>query len=151
MFFGAFLLLQVVIPALRSLWQLPRRPLPAVPPATQSGAAPAVTALLVGGLLWLSWERAALRSRRADSKSALPSKDPPLAESVTQDIRIEDKFALATAKIRWQAEKGEVLPLLFEPTVLTRLDYPTNALELVQAPAGSRSRAAIARPEEGRL
>ena len=63
----------------------------------------------------------------------------PLAESVTQDIRVEDKVALATANIRWQAEKGEILPLLFEPTVLTRLDYPTNALELVQAPAGSRS------------
>ena len=58
---------------------------------------------------------------------------------MTQDIRIEDKFALATAKIRWQAEKGEMLPLLFEPTVLTRIDYPTNSLTLVQAPAGSRA------------
>ena len=28
--------------------------------------------------------------------------------------------------------------MLYEPTVPTRLDYPTNALELVQAPAGSR-------------
>src|ERR1022692_1272132 len=49
---GAFLLLQVVIPALRRLWQLPRRPLPAPPSTAQSGAAPAVTALLIGGLLW---------------------------------------------------------------------------------------------------
>ena len=73
---------------------------------------------------------------------------PPLAESVTQDIRVEDKFALATARIRWQAEKGEMLPLLFEPTVLTRLDYPTNALKLVPGPGGLARRAAVARPEE---
>jgi len=63
----------------------------------------------------------------------------PLAESVTQDIRIEDKFALGTAQIRWQAEKGEMLPVLFEPAVLVRLDYPTNALELAPASAGARS------------
>ena len=63
----------------------------------------------------------------------------PLAQSVTQDIRVEDKFALATASIHWQAEKGDLLPLLFEPTVLTRLDYPTNALKIVQAPVGSRA------------
>jgi hypothetical protein len=138
--FVAFLLLQVVIPALRKLWRLPRRPLSAGPPATQGGGAPAVTALLLGGLLWLSWCGTTCAAAASDgSKSVLPAKDPPLAESVTQDIRIEDKFALATAKIRWQAEKGEMLPLLFGPTVLTRIDYPTNALELVQAPAGSRS------------
>ena len=75
----------------------------------------------------------------ADYKSALPGKALPLAESVTQDIRIEDKFVLGTAKIRWQAEKGDPLPLLFEPTVLIGLDYPTNTLDLVQAPAGSRA------------
>jgi hypothetical protein len=137
---GAFLLLQVVIPALRKLWQLPRRPFPAPPPATQSGAAPAVTALLIGGMVWLGWCSATFAAAPSgSSKSALPSKEPPLAESVTQDIRIEDKFALATATIRWQAEKGEMLPLLFEPTVLTHIDYPTDALDLVQAPASSRS------------
>ena len=63
----------------------------------------------------------------------------PLAESVTQEVRIEDKFVLGTAKIRWQAEEGDALPLLFGPTVLMGLDYPTNTLELAQAPAGSRA------------
>jgi hypothetical protein len=130
---AAFLLLHVVIPALRRLWKLPPPPVPAEPPATQSGAASAVIALLMGGLVWV-----APFARSADSKSVLPAKDAPVAESVTQDIRVEDKVALAMAKVRWQAEKGEMLPLLFEPTVLTRLDYPTNALELVQAPVGSR-------------
>jgi hypothetical protein len=238
---AAFLVLEVVIPALRRLWRLPRQPLPVSPPAAQGGAAPAVTALLVGGLVWVSltggayalgysdgsfpltptlslgerenswpaleksvelahspvlhaakpagaagtliarndsrqallsplpegegWGEGEQRVRSAtrpwllaqastpatrkasrlqigdtaDYRSALPAKDAPMAESVTQDIRIEDKFALATAAIRWQAEKGDMLPLLFEPTVLTRLDYPTNTLELMQATAGSRT------------
>jgi hypothetical protein len=130
----AFLLLQVVIPALRRLWQLPRRPAPAEPPATSSGGAPAVAALLFAGLL-----SSAPSARSADSKSALPARAAPLADSVTQDIRIEDKFALGTARIRWQAEQGEMLPVLFEPAVLVRLDYPTNALELAPAPAGARA------------
>jgi hypothetical protein len=142
---AAFLWLQVVIPALRRLWQLPRQPRPASPPATQSGAAPAVTALLVGGLLWLSLGTAVAAATEKSASNDRPTaasvpllKDPALAESVTQDIRIEEKFALATAKIRWQASKGQMLPLLFEPAVLTRIGYPTNSLKLVQAPAGSR-------------
>ena len=138
---GVFVLLEVVVPASRRLAQLPRRPLPALPPpAAHSGAAPAMTALLVGGLLWTSLCAPAYAAGTSDtSKPALVAKDSPLAESVTQDIRIEDKFALGTANIRWRAEKGGVLPLLFEPTVLTRLEYPTNTLDLVQAPAGSRA------------
>src|SRR6185295_14055104 len=47
--------------------------------------------------------------------------------------RIEEKFALATAKIRWVAVKGQTLPLLVEPAVMTQLNYSSNALKLVQA------------------
>jgi tetratricopeptide (TPR) repeat protein len=74
----------------------------------------------------------------ADRRSAL-REDALLAESVIQDVRIEDKFASGTAKIRWQAEKGQALPLLFEPAVLTRLSYDTNSLVLVTTPAGSKA------------
>src|SRR5919108_1726534 len=63
----------------------------------------------------------------------------PLAESVLQHIRVEDNCALASAKIRWQAVKGQRLPLLFEPAVLTRVSFPPRALKLEQAPAASRS------------
>jgi hypothetical protein len=73
----------------------------------------------------------------ADSKPAPPDNDRPRAESITQEIRIDDKFALAEAKIRWLAEKGERLPLLFEPAVLTRADFPTNSLKLLQTTPGS--------------
>ena len=61
-----------------------------------------------------------------------------MPESVTQQIRVEDNFALATAKIHWQADKGQTLPLLFEPAVLTHVNYP-KSLKLEQSPAGSRS------------
>ncbi len=130
--FAAFLLLQVVVPALRRLWQLPSRPQDASPPTAPTGAAPAATALLAGALVWLTWCGTAFAA-------APPAKASPLAQSVIQDIRVEDKFALATAKLRWQAEKGDLLPLLFEPTVLTHTDYPTNALKLVAAPVGERA------------
>ncbi|MCX6923244.1 MAG: hypothetical protein NT154_08555, partial [Verrucomicrobia bacterium] len=136
--FAAFLLLQVVIPALRQLSQLPPQPRRTPPPASQSGTAPAASALLLGGLLWWERENQVKTVDTTNSKPALLSKDPALAESVTQNIRIEDKFALATARIRWQAAKGQMLPLLFEPAVLTRISYPTNSLKLVQAQAGSR-------------
>jgi hypothetical protein len=161
----AFLLLHVAIPALRRLWQLPRAPKTTPPPRTASGAAPAAAALLVGCLGWLgsgsgtSAHGADLQSAvsqgsnprdaaspstpgrlqigdTAGYKTLLRTKESPLAESVRQDIRIEEKFALATAKIRWQALKGQMLPLILEPAVLTRITYPTNALKLVQVSTG---------------
>ncbi|MCI0536408.1 MAG: hypothetical protein L0Z50_14395 [Verrucomicrobiales bacterium] len=74
----------------------------------------------------------------ADYKPALLSKELPLAESVKQNIRVEENFALATAKVRWRAAKGQMLPLLFEPAVLTRITFLTNALKLIQASSGSK-------------
>src|SRR5688572_22861342 len=50
---GLFLLLHVVIPALRQLGQLPSKPRPE-PPAADRGVAPAVASLVIGGLLWFS-------------------------------------------------------------------------------------------------
>ena len=50
---------------------------------------------------------------RSEDAPAQFADSPALAESVTQQIRIEDQFALATAKIHWRAEKGQMLPLLF--------------------------------------
>jgi hypothetical protein len=84
-------------------------------------------------------------SKAAAKKAAptIPATVPPtdntaVAQSVIQEIRVEEKFALATAKIRWQAERKQVLPLVFEPAVLTRISYPANALKLVQSLAGGR-------------
>ncbi|HYS14615.1 MAG TPA: hypothetical protein VEN28_14995, partial [Burkholderiaceae bacterium] len=141
--FGVFLLVHVVIPVLRSLWSLPRVP----KSAPENGAAPAVAMLFVGGFLWLSFGGSAFAGS-ADARPALRPKEPPIADSITQQIRIEEKFALATAKIHWMAEKGEMLPLLFDPAVLTRINYPSNTLKLVRASVGLR-RAQQLRAEKG--
>src|SRR5262249_31351633 len=95
---------------------------------TQGGAAPAAAALLVGCAILLGSENASHALSHPE-----PAKTPAVAESVHQDIRLDDKFAFANAKIRWRAEKGDLLPLLFEPAVLTKISYPTNALKLLQS------------------
>ena len=48
------------------------------------------------------------------------------ADSVTQDIRVRDEFAFATARIRWQATNNQALPIIFSPAVVTGIRYPTN-------------------------
>ncbi|MDB6033954.1 MAG: hypothetical protein JWM16_4292, partial [Verrucomicrobiales bacterium] len=90
-------------------------------------------AILTAGFLWFGVEAKAEFAARLNQV-----KEPALAESVVQEIRIEDSFALATAKIRWNAEKGQTLPVLFEPAVLTRVNYPTNSLRLVQTISNSK-------------
>jgi hypothetical protein len=111
----AFLAWHIAVPVLAQLRRLPR--------TTELAAAPATTALIIGSLLLLS--------------CGVMAEPAALPDSVTQTIRVEDKFALATAKIRWQAVKGQTLPLLSEPAVLTHVSYPARSLELVAGPAGS--------------
>jgi len=119
-----FLVLRVLIPAVKQLWCRPTKQKTDLPP-TQTDAPPVVATLLVGLLLL----GGAMNGHAA--VAAVP-------ESVSQQIRIEEGFATATAKIHWQAEKGEVMPLLFEPAVLTHVNYP-KSLKLEASPAGSRS------------
>ena len=131
----AALLMHVVVPAWRWLWPLPRVPRPARP-GTEEGGAPAVAALLVGGLIWFAWGGGISFAAGSSTTPALLQSAAP-AESISQQIRVEEKFALATAKIHWEAQKGQTLPLLFEPAVLTRVNYPTRALKLERVSVGS--------------
>ncbi len=166
---GAFLFLHVVIPALKRLWQLPEKPKSELPPPPPESGAPRAVASLIGLLLLggaMSGRSADFQSAvsrisnpqppanstpsgmqfgdTADYKSALPA----LAESVTQQIRIEDQFALATAKIRWQAEKGQVLPLLFEPAVMTQSYLSDERAETYPGFRWFKTRAAIDRAKQ---
>jgi hypothetical protein len=123
---AAFILLQLIIPAAFALWRVPAKPRPAtIPP--KHGAAPAAAAILIG-LLWLN---AAWPVHGAPARPAEPAR----AESVTHEIRIEDKFAFGSAKIHWPALKGQILPLLKEPAVLTKIVVP-RSLRLVQGAGG---------------
>jgi len=136
---AAFLVLQVVVPALRRLFQLPRRPQPTPGTATGNGAAAAAAVLLLGGLVWLSFICGAQAAQKNPAAGLAALQQPVVPESVTQEVRVEGKFALGSARIHWQAERGDLLPLLFEPAVLTGVKYPTKALKLEQGAAGSRT------------
>ncbi|MGA2747625.1 MAG: hypothetical protein ABSG59_02535 [Verrucomicrobiota bacterium] len=138
----AFLALGVGAPALRRLWRLPRRTETA-PDAPPSGAAPAATTLLLMALLWLGCPNAEARQK------VPPSNLPAIPESVAQTVRVENDFALGTAKIRWQAVKGQVLPLLAAPAVLTRVLYPAQRLELTAGAPGSKYAQQLVARENG--
>jgi hypothetical protein len=125
---AVFLLVKLVFPALQRLWRQPQTP------AGASSVAPAAATLIVAGLIcWGLGGRAF-----AAGPAPKPALRAPLPESVTQQVRIEDQFVLATAKVRWPAEKGQVLPVLFEPAVLTRLSYPRESLTLVATTDGGK-------------
>lgn len=118
----AFLAWHIAVPVLARLWNLPRR-VETAPAPDSAGAAPATLGLIALGLFCLTGVA------KAES-AALP-------DSVMQTIRVEDKFALATAKIRWQAARGQMLLLLAKPAVLTHITYPNRALDLEAGPEDS--------------
>jgi len=126
----AFLIVHVLWPGLRRLGRVPHPPEPPV-----EGQA-ATTALLLGGLLWLS--ALPLNAAVPPQTSVAGIPDIGVAESVVQDIRVEEKFAMATAKIRWVALKNQTLPVVADPAVLTGINYPTNSLTLVQVFANGK-------------
>ena len=126
-------MLCIGLSALRRLWQVPQKR------AGDPGKVglEVVVPLLVGSLIWLGFGATTLSAapaakRAVSSDVPVAAKAAPVAESVTQQIRVEDKFAIATVKIRWRAEKGQILPLLFEPAVLTHVNYPARSLKLTQ-------------------
>jgi hypothetical protein len=115
---AAFLILHVLIPSVKQLWRVPARPKTDFSPA----GVPPAAALLVG--LCLLGGATNLRAAT------------PMPESVTQQINIANDTATATATIHWQAQKGDSLPLLFQPAVLTGVNCP-RSISLEPAPQGS--------------
>jgi hypothetical protein len=141
---GAFLLLRVVLPSVKQLWRVPAK-------AADDFLPPAATAILIGLCLLggaMTGNSAEASARVSKPQPVVAEPLPALPESVTQQIRIEDKFVTATAKIRWSAQKGDVLPLLFEPAVLMRLNYP-KSVRLEPSPRGSRSAQQFVAPAAG--
>ena len=124
---AVFILLHLIIPAARHLWRLPVKPQPELLPPKE-GAAPAAAAILIA-LLWLTTNGSA---REMVPVQAAEPAESPRAESVVHAIRIDDKFVLGSAKIRWTAAKGQSLALLKDPAVLTHLTIP-RSLKLVRS------------------
>ncbi len=117
----ACVLLHLMIPAVRQIWRVPKVLPNAAPP--KHGAAPAAAAIVIGLLCLQGFlVNGAPVGYQPPVKTELPR-----AELVTHEIRVDDKFVLGTAKIRWPAVKGQTLPLLEEPAVLTHLSIPKVA------------------------
>ncbi len=135
----AFILLHLVLPAAKRLWQLPASPKEKAPP---DAAAPAVALLFVAALL-------AFSSSASGAVKPTLRDVPPIAESVRQEIRVEDKFAFASAKMRWGAIKTQRLPILSEPAVLTRINFPTNGLKLIENRVGATQRHELIALQDG--
>jgi hypothetical protein len=74
----------------------------------------------------------------ADDGPAKKRTLPPVADSISQDVTVDDQYAAATLALRWRALKGQLLPVVFEPAVLTSASYPTGAVRLVHAPVNGR-------------
>ena len=140
---AAFVFLQLVIPSLRRWWLVPPKRAPA--PSANGVAATTALVLLCG--LFLTPRQTLGQS--AAMSGATVGKPPPLAESVIQQIRVEDEYVFATAKIRWQATKGQVLPLLHEPGVLTRIDCPAEMARLVRVAMEGRPSQALVAEQTG--
>jgi hypothetical protein len=121
---AAFFVCHLAVPALLRFWRAPRARKPVMPPSG-GGMAAAAAALLLLALF--------VHGVSAQDTAASPTKELPVAETVTQQVRVEEKFAFATTKVHWQAVKGQRLPLLFEPAVLTGIHYPAASLKLIQA------------------
>lgn len=137
---GCFLVLNVGFPAVRRLWQLPSRPAHTPAPPAAGGPASA-TAIWVAALISLSpfvEAFAAVPQTAQPAPASHQDSEQPLAQVVSQDIRFDKGFAVGTVRIRWQAVKHQVLPLLYEPGVLTHISFPSNVVKLVQAPKGNR-------------
>ena len=143
----AFLACHVVLPALLQLSRLPRKP--ATRAAPSDGAAPATIALLAAGFFGLSCFHGQAQPAAPPPAKTAAVPAAAIPDNVTQTVRVEDKMALGTAKIRWQALRGQSLPLLAGPAVLTHVQFPARSLKLEAGPAGSKFAQQIVAQENG--
>ncbi|HEV2692555.1 MAG TPA: hypothetical protein VG347_06625, partial [Verrucomicrobiae bacterium] len=127
-----FIVVRAIVPGLKQLWCLPTKPKTDLP-SVQTDTPPAVATLIIGLLL--------LGSVMSGRAAALP-------ESVVQQVWVKEGFVTGAAKIHWQADKGEVMPLLFEPAVLTHVNYP-KPLKLQAASPGARYAQQLFAPSAG--
>jgi hypothetical protein len=119
----ACLLLHLIGPILVRAWRSPPpRKDQVLVSGASAGTASAALAFLAAGCF--------LTSGKDCHAGSTPTPPTVMPELISQEFRIQDKVAVAVARIRWHAEKGQVLPALLEPAVLTRMNYPVDALRL---------------------
>ena len=117
-----FVLLQLVPMLLRNWGRLPQRIPSAEPP---SPASPMAMTLLVGCALLSGVHHA----DAAETNSA---------ESVSQSVRVEGGQVFGSATLRWSALTHQLLPIVDEPAVLTRIQLPSHGLRMVQTESNGK-------------
>jgi hypothetical protein len=156
----AFAVVQVLLPALRRWWRGAEGQGGAGEGGPTAHPAPGVSTVVatLGFALGLGFGS----GPGGEARAATPASTPPPAvaaaqaapvpataggtavrshrgpDSVEHEIRVEDEYVFGTARIRWDATAGQVLPLLREPGVLTRSGHATNAARLVQVMQGGK-------------
>lgn len=123
---GLFAFIHLVGPAVRHWWGVPKKLV-----TDTTSVTIAATSVLSGLLLFGANGRA-----HADSPAVVIRQNVPT--SVAHEVRIDDEFAAVKTKLRWVVVKGEVLPLLDEPAVLTRFSSAKDAFRVVQVNGGGR-------------
>jgi hypothetical protein len=126
----AFMVVHVIVPLLKRLWHMPVKPKPTI----DSGSAAAAAVVMV--LLSLLGAHCASAQSQTEPSLMLA---PVVAETINQEIKVQDQYVSAVARIQWNATNGQVLPLLYPPGVLTEIRYATNALRLFRSTDGAQN------------
>lgn len=143
---GAFLVFGLALRSLRSLLTIPRRPGANPEPGLAAGSAPATAALLIVATLGLD---SLMALGGTPIGNATAAAEAPQAQSITHELRVEDRFVFATSRVQWKARKGQTLPLIAEPGVITGASYPSNRVRLVSLGRGGTNAHGVYAQEDG--
>ena len=124
----AYTFFHILVPGVLQWWQVPAKR------GASGGTGPAVGAVA----LILSCLGSLSGSAQTHTSEAPTTRTNALAESVIQNVRVEDDFVLGVVKVRWNATQGQSLPFLQQPAVLTRVEQPTDFGRVVQMQDGER-------------
>ena len=109
-----FFVVRLAIPALRRLWRSPRKPKPTLPDAS-SGAAATAVSLLIAGLVSFEQRLHLRRTQRHCCRRKRRSRRPSRRRFGSRKSSRSRRRRSAGSAV-----KGQRLPLLFEPAVLTK-------------------------------
>lgn len=131
----AFIIIHLVIPALRCQLNLrpkPPQPKPEPPQTPATPEAGAATALLLLGL-FLAGSGMLMAAEKPDDAAK------SVVQSVVQQGQVEEGFVRVQAQLTWKTEANQRLDFLAAPAVLTKITYPENALTLTETKTGDQS------------
>ncbi len=132
-----FVIMQIAVPLLIRWWQVPKKASTDIAP----GGLAATTVLLL--LSAFSGIIPAAFAQETNTLALDPATRVARADSVTHQIHVTNNIVFGVARFNWAARKGQMLPLLHGPAVITKLEFPRDSARLVQTGMEGQSRPAI--------